>query len=84
MITEEKLEDAANIGQSPVADIYNQIVNDLKAAENLLPLSFPENGKATKGAAKAMLAEVYLTMAGWPINDASNYALARDKAKEVF
>ena len=84
LITEENLEDAANIGQSPVADIYNQIVNDLKDAENLLPLSFPEKGKATKGAAKAMLAEVYLTMAGWPINDASNYALARDKAKEVM
>lgn len=36
------------------------------------------------GAAKALLAKVYLTMAGWPLEDTSKYADARDKAAEVM
>lgn len=84
IVTAENQLDAINVGQSTVADIYAFIVNDLKIAETGLPVSFPEIGRPTKGAAKTLLAEVYLTMAGWPLKDASKYALARDKAKEVM
>ena len=84
LITENNLQDASGVGQSPVADIYTLIVQDLQDAENLLPLSFDQKGKAARGAAMTLLAEVYLTMTGWPINDASSYALARDKAQEVM
>ena len=70
--------------QSPVADIYAAIVSDLKAAETLLPLKFGQKGRPTKGAAKALLAKVYLTMAGWPLEETGNYALARDKAAELI
>ncbi|MEZ4968621.1 MAG: RagB/SusD family nutrient uptake outer membrane protein [Flavobacteriaceae bacterium] len=84
IITSENQGDAATVGQSPVADIYNLIIADLTAAENLLPPTFPEVGRATNGAAKAILAKVYLTMTGWPVEDASMYALARDKANEVI
>jgi starch-binding outer membrane protein, SusD/RagB family len=70
--------------ESPVLDIYKFIIEDLKIAEVKLAVSYPEKGKATMGAAKTLLAQVYLTMAGWPIKDASFYALARDKAKEVM
>lgn len=84
IITFDNQAQADKVGQSPESDIYKLIVEDLKQAEEKLPVTFPEKGRATKGAAKALLAKVYLAMAGWPINDASYYALARDKAKEVI
>ena len=84
IITAENQIDAANVGQSSVADVYAKIIEDLKAAETMLPATFAEKGRPTQGAAKTLLAEVYLTMAGWPLKDASKYALARDKAKEVM
>lgn len=78
--------------RTPVPEIYTQMVDDLKAAENLLPDVANGDGRITKGACKAILAEVYVTMAGWRRTpdgqnvqgDAANWALARDKAKEVL
>ncbi len=84
ILTAEDQKNAANIGQSPVADIYKVITEDLTFAENNLPTSFPEVGKPTKGAAASLLASVYLTMTGWPLKDVSKYALARDEAKKVI
>lgn len=75
---------AITIGQSPVANIYAAIIEDLQKAEEQLAASYPDKGRPTKGAAKALLAEVYLNMTGWPLKDVSKYALARDKAKEVM
>lgn len=84
IITSENQADATNVGQSKVADIYDLIISDLTFAENNLPVSVTDKARPTKGAAKAILSEVYLTMTGWPIKDASKYAMARDKAKEVM
>jgi hypothetical protein len=53
-------------GQSRVAstEVYSQIIADLAEAEQKLPLAYTgsEIGKATKGAAKALLGKVYLTI----------------------
>lgn len=70
--------------QSSEQEIYNSIIADLQSAEDKLPLTFADRGRPTKGAAKALLAKVYLTMAGWPIKDQSKYQLAMTKAKEVM
>ncbi len=65
----------------PVAaasDIYTQITTDLSASENL-PDSYPPGdgrGRATKGAAKSILAKVYLTQQNWQA--------CADKCKEVI
>ena len=71
--------------------VYDRIIEDLKFAEQWLPTSWASidqvkhNGAAfTKGAAKATLASVYLTMAGFPVNKTEYYAFARDKAKELI
>ncbi len=51
-----------------VATIYSQIiVPDLQAAETSLPASYTgaEIGKPTRGAAKALLGRVYLTLKEW-------------------
>lgn len=77
-------EEILSIKKSPTAEIYAQIIKDLVDAEGLLAIEKPKPGRANLGTAKAVLAEVYLQMAGWPTNDASKYALAAVKAKEVI
>lgn len=75
------------------AEIYNLIVSDLQNAETMLPNSWsglgPQfqsgvNVAPTSGSAKALLANVYLTMAGWPLKQTDKYALAAAKSKEVI
>jgi len=58
--------------------IYNQIIADLKEAESKLPVKVANGrfGAATAGAAKVMLADVYLTL--------NQHALAASKAKEII
>jgi starch-binding outer membrane protein, SusD/RagB family len=80
-----------NRSNAKVADIYNLIVADLQKAETMLPDNWDgkirQNGIdifPTKGSAKSLLANVYLTMAGWPLKQADKYALAAAKAKEVI
>lgn len=74
---------------SPSRDVYNLIISDLEFAEQWLPVAWSgymkKGGAVTKGAAKSLLANVYLQMAGFPIKGGNEYyAKARDKAKEVI
>ncbi|MCU7550604.1 RagB/SusD family nutrient uptake outer membrane protein [Chitinophagaceae bacterium LB-8] len=57
-------EEAYAMKRTPKADVYNFIVEELKAAATDLtePSSEPAKGRATKGAAKSLLGKVYLTM----------------------
>ncbi len=68
-----------NVSKSPEADVYAKIIDDLTDAE-LLPApsqySSADVGRVTRGAAKALLAKVYLTTEQWE--------LAAQKAKEVI
>ncbi|PWJ59384.1 putative outer membrane starch-binding protein [Dyadobacter jejuensis] len=68
-----------------VSAIYDQIVADLKAAEaSGLPWT-DKTGRVNMGAVKSVLADVYLTMAGYPLQKgAEYYKNAADKAKEVI
>jgi len=71
--------------RAPIQQVYDTIVNDLTAAENSgLPMS-DATGRASMGAVKSLLAEVYLTMAGNPLNKGQEYyQKAADKAQEVI
>ncbi|MBN8859163.1 MAG: RagB/SusD family nutrient uptake outer membrane protein [Sphingobacteriales bacterium] len=82
----DPLEDLTNvqIGRSPQQDVYNLIIDDLKFAETNLPKDAPTIGRVYKLVATALLAKVYLTMAGNPLNQTAHYADARDKALEVI
>lgn len=86
LITEDNMTEAATHPDTPVADIYAQIVSDLTAAEGSLPdgRGGEDFFRPTSWAAKALLSKVYLTMAGYPLNRTEYYALARDKAWEVI
>ncbi|PWJ55937.1 putative outer membrane starch-binding protein [Dyadobacter jejuensis] len=48
----------------PAAEVYAQIIKDLTEAEQALPVTATDYGRATKGAAQFLLARVYLTR-GW-------------------
>ena len=82
--THEFDEEVLSVASNSVAEIYEQIIADLTMAESLLGDTKPAPGRVNKGTAQAVLAEVYLNMAGWPLNDASKYELAASKAKEVI
>lgn len=67
------------VERTSVSSVYEQIIQDLLDAEVVLPETITEAsniGRATSGAAKSILAKVYLTKQDW-----SN---AAEKAKEVI
>ncbi|SFC91506.1 RagB/SusD family nutrient uptake outer membrane protein [Flavobacterium phragmitis] len=74
--------------RATVEEVYTQIIKDLTDAE-ALPATYTaaDAGRATSGAAKAILAKVYLTRKDWPnaiaksrevINGGYGYALFED------
>ena len=83
IITEDtNLNEFRNI-RSSLAETYETIVNDLKVAEQNLPV-INELGRATKFAAKSYLAKVYLQMSGAPLKDESAASKAATYAKDVI
>ena len=66
-----------------VDSVYALVVSDLQKAKTLLPPD-KKQGKPNSFAASALLADVYLTMAGWPLNKPENYALSATEAKNVM
>lgn len=66
--------------------VFALILEDFKFAEANLPSTYTSKdiGRATKGAAQAMLAKSYLTMAGYPWNKTENYALAATKCEDII
>ena len=75
-------------GQEPLAtfeQIYDLIISDLIYAKNNLgPTSVNGTYRANKWWAQSLLANVYLTTAGFPLKNTSNYALAAAEAKNVI
>ncbi len=71
--------------QATPEEVYNLIVADLVEAEaSGLPYT-DASGRASLGAVKSLLAGVYLTMAGYPLQKgAEYYKKAADKAQEVI
>ena len=70
--------DDVQVPRASLDETYAQIVKDLQEAETALPDQVPaaERGRATRWAAKALLAKVYLTQKNW--------AAAAAKCKEVM
>lgn len=83
-----KEEDAStNMPRTAVADIYEQaIVPSLQTAVEWLPTTGRDsNASPSKWAAEACLADVYMTMAGWPLKKGQEYySLAATAAKNII
>jgi hypothetical protein len=73
------------VPRNTVSDVYTKVIlPDLLAAEQSGLPSSDNTGRVSLGAIKALLAKVYETMAGYPLQQTSNYALAKQKALEVI
>src|SRR6266480_5049784 len=80
--------DAHNTARAPMPEVYDSIVKDLQDAAALLPLRWPgsatpDDGRPTRGAAEAMLADVYMNMSGALVNQ-NHWADAVAAAKAVI
>lgn len=77
VVTEPSVEitEESRVARNTAAEVYAQIVMDLEEAATLLAAS-GEPGRATRGAANALLARAYLEMGEW--------AAAGDKATAVI
>lgn len=84
-----------NVGQSPASEVYaTMVVPDMLKAKEMLPLDInildstgkktPGSGRADKIAAHAMLGRIYMTMAGFPLNDVQAKTLAKTELKAVI
>jgi hypothetical protein len=80
------IEESKLIPRSPVAEVYQFIIDDLKFAADNLPATYiaTEKGRATRWAAKALLGKVYLTMYGYPLRQASALPLAKKELADVY
>lgn len=75
-----------DVPRSTVAQVYDQILSDMKLAEEAVPTidAIGNGGRISKSAVRGILARVCLTMAGNPLKDVSKYEDARDWAKKVI
>ncbi|MCH5597012.1 RagB/SusD family nutrient uptake outer membrane protein [Niabella ginsengisoli] len=74
------------VARSSAEEVYAQIEKDLTEAASELPdkYSGSDIGRATAGAAKSLLAKVYLTEASIPLKNTSKYANAVKIAEEAL
>ncbi len=72
------------ISSSSEQAIYDQILLDLDMAISLMGNMKVEIGRVSKGTALATKAEVYLNMAGWPLNQTDKYAMAATVAGDLI
>ena len=70
--------------RNPSIEVYGQILSDLEVAINDLPDNQIERARVNKWAAKALRANVYLTMASWPLNLTEHYPNALLDAQDVL
>jgi hypothetical protein len=70
--------------RTPYAQVYDQIISDLQAAESSGLPETDQTGRVSLGAVRTLLASVYLTTAGYPLQKTANYTLAASEAQKVL
>ncbi|WP_207515854.1 RagB/SusD family nutrient uptake outer membrane protein [Longitalea luteola] len=91
LITTTDYRENSSIPRTEATEVYKQVINDLKSAQELLTESYPSTGKVrpNKWAATALLARAYLYTGDWVnaedqaslILTSSNYVLENDLTK---
>ena len=86
VLSSEYNEANVTMERASVRAIYDRIERDLTDAIKVLPDARRngEDGRPNKGTALALLAEVYLAEAGWPLKETDKYSLAASTAKQVL
>ena len=82
----DNLNDEAPSNQGTDDAAWALIEEDLLYAGSALPIKWEDSnaGRATKGAAMAMLAKVYLTQAGWPWNKSGFWEKAASQTTDII
>ncbi len=76
---------ANNIAKTPASEVYEFIIEDLEiASQNLPNPAEAQYGHATRTAAHGLLARVYMTMAGKPLQQHDAYLLALNHCDSVI
>ena len=75
--------DNLDVPQASTEEVYAFIIEDLLFAEANLTAE-QGGGRATKGAAQALLGKVYLQMTGFPLDQNDKFALAAEKLEAVI
>jgi hypothetical protein len=73
--------------RAPLSEIYALIISDLREAEKYLPLTAIPNlqdGRATRGAAAALLAKVYLTKSETEAGNYTDFQAAADLCDDLI
>ncbi len=85
VVTETLTPDDIDRERNTMSEVFEAIVSDLEAAINVLPatLSAGEAGRASKGAAEALLGKAYLYWADMDSDDPQKFALAAEHLREV-
>ena len=70
--------EAVTLPRAPLSEIYAQVIADLQYAAGHLDKVYTgtDAGRVGSLAANALLGQVYMTMGGYPLNDATAYAKA--------
>ncbi|WP_366186135.1 RagB/SusD family nutrient uptake outer membrane protein [Flavobacterium ovatum] len=73
------------VAQTPMKDVYRQILKDMTDAEEKVSTSteFGYSSRVSKTVVQGILARVCLQMSGYPMNDATKFADALSWAKKV-
>jgi hypothetical protein len=64
--------------------VYEQIIEDLKFAQQNLTSNLANRNRASVEAATALLGKVYLTMAGFPLEQSDKYTLALQEFDKIM
>ncbi len=76
---EETTAPTSDAARAPAAEVYAAILDDLAFADANLPETTPDYGRATRGAARHLLAKVHLTR-----GEAGDFAKAAEYAQQVI
>jgi hypothetical protein len=85
IVTETLAPDQVNLERNTMSEVFESITNDLKDAIELLPitLSSGQSGRATKGAALALLGKAYLYWADMDDDNVAKFDEAADYLQQV-
>jgi len=74
-----------NVTGASLKEIYAFVSTEMEAAESMVKNinEYGHSGRVTKSAIQAVLARVYLKMAGFPLKDVSKYEKALEWSKKV-
>ncbi len=85
VVTELLAPDDVDLARNTMSEVFTAIETDLLEAINILPISVSssEAGRATKGAAQALLGKVYMYWADLANDDSATFDKAASQLREV-